>query len=165
MNRRHWVLILAASVVAASAPAVAAEKPWTAMFIYGDHTFVVKEDLKYERTCREAICQFKDGMSCAERDEAARKRKEAAEKANAEREAKIAQYRLTQPCKIVEAVNGKDGKPEWPAASRLHCPLPDGGERIYDKDGEKLFDTVIGSASGTFVSSGLSYLSRAICFQ
>ena len=160
-------------------PAVCAEnqnKPWTALFLYSDGHFIAKEDLKYEKTCREAVCQIRDHMSCDEKIEADRKAKDAAERAAADRETKIAEYRLTHSCKIIEDekwetvkdadTNKGEANSKKIKVPQLHCPTPDGGERVYDKEGKAII-TSSGDYLTMFTGSSSSsvYLTKAVCYQ
>lgn len=149
-------------------------KPWTALFLYSSGQAITIEDIKHEKTCRELICQKQDGMSCDEKAEAERKRIEQAKKAREEYEAKIAEYRLTHACKIVEDdayevvtsanINAGESNLKKVKVPRLHCPLPDGGERVYDKDGKNVASTTFLTSGSGSIFSGPS-LTKAVCFQ
>jgi hypothetical protein len=144
------LIVLLLTVPLFVAPITAAEKTWTALVIYADGHFVSHEDINHERTCREALCQIQDHMSCDEKAEADRKAKEAAKKAAAEREARISAFRVDHPCKTT---------PD----KYKRCPMPDGDETFETEDGL----TFGGSDGGTFftMDSPSTRITKAVCYQ
>jgi len=161
------ILLLAATSPAWAADNKPADKPWTALFVYGGGRVAANEHLQNEKTCREAICAVRWQMSCDDKAAKDKKEAEAREKAAQGREAKIVEYRLTHACKIATEEGYEVSSKEKKTISTLHCPLPDGGERVYDKDGKKMFDTSPMIGDGAYYISGIApeSLVYSACFQ
>lgn len=155
MRLLFLLLLIPAAAFAAEPPS----KPWTALFIYSDGRISMTEDIKHEHTCREIVCQRRDGMSCDAKADADKAAVEKAKKDAAEFETKVSEYRLTHVCKIVTEIGSDDKK-----TPRLHCPMPNGTERIYNQDG-----AIISYGNFSLSGSGVVYsgplLTKAICFQ
>lgn len=137
---------------------------WTALFVYGDGRVVANEDLKNEQTCKEAMCAVRYGQSCAAKAKADEEAKARQEKAEAERKEKIALYRIDHPCKpqMDDSYEHKNEK-----VTRYHCPLPDGGEQIYDENGKPVWSTgaMMVMGGSVFVSNSDRELRYSACFQ
>lgn len=168
-----WIVVLACSV----SPVFGEQsKTWTALNIYSDGRIQMQEGITSETTCRQVLCFVKDGMSCEAKVIADVAAREATKQREAEREQKIAEYRLTHPCKITQDEGYErnssgsmipDGKGSFKTTKvpQLHCPLPDGGERVYDEGGKQ----IIGTSGSVVVTSGAWVIGTSLktqaCFQ
>lgn len=127
-------------------------KSWTALIVWTDGKVYVVENIQQEKVCREALCGAKYGMSCADKERADAEAKLAQEKRQREYEERVAQYRITHPCKV-----GDD--------KLLHCPMPDGGERVYDTEGNLKYGYSGTSTSYVISGTPVASVKYAACFQ
>lgn len=146
----------------------AQDKTWTVLSVYSDGRVSIQENISSESTCKAVLCFIKDSISCEDKIKADLKAKEDAARRAAEYEERVAKYRIANPCKIreYESTSVFDGKKIPEKKQVLDCPMPDGGQRTYDKDGILLASTssTIGAASYSFVGSN-TYLKIQACFQ